>query len=161
MSQSFCFVRVFKQNCANFLFQMSWTFLICRCRNFFVMYEFLSKTAPIFFSKLLEMSRLFWASATFFNKVQYWDRPVLCFVRGDLIESQVLTHCIYHFRFLKALKIVYCCTLATALVCQPQSVIVSPSVRTCICIYSWMHFATRQCGRRGEIPQICHCWNYL
>ena len=32
--------------------------------------------------------------------------------------------------FILVLKSLYYCTLATALVCQPQSVIVSPSVRT-------------------------------
>ena len=58
------------------------------------------------------------------------DRPVLCFFRGDLIDSSSLDTLCTISGFILAFKNVYYCTSAATLVCQPQSAFVSPTVRT-------------------------------
>ena len=63
----------------------------------------------------------FFDTYTYFNSYSWF-----------VIESQVWHVCIYYFRFLSALKILYYCTLATTLVRQEQFVTVGPSFRTSV-----------------------------
>ena len=143
-------------------------FLTCRCRDLFVSTRFsFKKNAPIFCSKrratflisrrhdlclyksskaklrqllfqLWKMSRLFVPSGTV-QQSPVRDRPVLCFFRGDLIDSSSLDTLCTISGFILAFKNVYYCTSAATLVCQPQSAFVSPTVRTYYIVVCFRH----------------------
>ena len=100
MSQLLVLYEFLKQNCANLLFPN-----FRKCQDVLYLPEQLQQ-----------------------SPVQ--DRPVLCFFRGDLIDSSSLDTLCTISGFILAFKNVYYCTLAAALFCQPQSAFVSPTVRT-------------------------------
>ena len=113
----------------NFPFQMTYTFLISQCYDLFCFVRvFKAKLRQFLFPTLECQDFLYLPEQPQQSPVR--DRPVLCFFRGDLIDSSSLDTLCTRTGFILALKSLYYCTLATALVCQPQSVIVSPSVRT-------------------------------
>ena len=91
------------------------------------------------------------------------DRPVLCFFRGDLIDSSSLDTLCTISGFILACKNVYCCTSTATLVRQPQSALVSPTVRTyyivvCFRRVSLFILHIPQCLMNKYLYSVIHFW---
>ena len=112
----------------NFPFQMTYTFLISQCYDLFCFVRVFKAKLRQFLFPTLECKDFFVPSGTATTKSSRRSSSPL-FFHGDLIDSASLDTLCTISSFILALKISYYCTLATALVCQPQSVIVSPSLR--------------------------------